>query len=226
MSDLAATNCGCGDDRSGCGCNNSCGCNGGCGCGNRPFFFRKWFLQLIFLRSFFCAPAETTASDATTDAEAAIPAGSSLSSCFSAGGCGSSWRDANSICSVKEETEAAPLSLLSFKMESASIKKPCRAESRRVGKADVTEGSQPRRKILQAEFFFTSCVWKDLVPFLLQQLVFSLPLFLFSFALRIPGLSHRWYYLLPLSLFSFSHFPCSSLPYRICQTACQRHILI
>ncbi len=34
MSDLAATNCGCGDDRPGCGCNNSCGCNGGCGCGN------------------------------------------------------------------------------------------------------------------------------------------------------------------------------------------------
>lgn len=40
MSDLAATNCGCGEDRGGCGCNNGCGCdngcNGGCnnGCGN------------------------------------------------------------------------------------------------------------------------------------------------------------------------------------------------
>ena len=36
MSDLAATNCGCGDDRGGCGCNNGCGCDNGCnnGCNN------------------------------------------------------------------------------------------------------------------------------------------------------------------------------------------------
>lgn len=35
MSDLAATNCGCGEERSGCGCNNGCGCgnDNGCGCG-------------------------------------------------------------------------------------------------------------------------------------------------------------------------------------------------
>ena len=33
MSDLAATNCGCGEERSGCGCGN-CGCNNGCGCDN------------------------------------------------------------------------------------------------------------------------------------------------------------------------------------------------
>ncbi|WP_256444816.1 hypothetical protein [Blautia sp. MSJ-9] len=31
MSDLAATNCGCGEDRGGCGCNNNgCGCDNGC----------------------------------------------------------------------------------------------------------------------------------------------------------------------------------------------------
>ena len=29
MSDLAATNCGCGEERCGCGCENQCGC--GCG---------------------------------------------------------------------------------------------------------------------------------------------------------------------------------------------------
>ena len=37
MSDLAATNCGCSEERSGCGCgcDNGCGCNNnGCGCGN------------------------------------------------------------------------------------------------------------------------------------------------------------------------------------------------
>ena len=31
MSDLAATNCGCGEERTGCGCDNNCGCNNGCG---------------------------------------------------------------------------------------------------------------------------------------------------------------------------------------------------
>ena len=33
MSDLAATNCGCGEERTGCGCDNNCGCNNGCGNG-------------------------------------------------------------------------------------------------------------------------------------------------------------------------------------------------
>ena len=61
---------------------------------------------------FFCVPAETTASDATTDAETAIPAGSSLSSCFSAADAAIA-ADANSICSVKRR-QRQPLCLFFY----------------------------------------------------------------------------------------------------------------
>lgn len=61
---------------------------------------------------FFCVPAETTASDATTDAETAIPAGSSLSSCFFVADAAIA-ADANSICNVKRR-QRQPLCLFFY----------------------------------------------------------------------------------------------------------------
>ena len=43
MSDLAATNCGCGDER--CGCNNNCGC----GNGNSLFGDNSWIIIVLLL---------------------------------------------------------------------------------------------------------------------------------------------------------------------------------
>lgn len=57
MSDLAATNCGCGEDRGGCGCNNNngCGCDNGCNngwglsCGNNSCCNILWIIILLCL---------------------------------------------------------------------------------------------------------------------------------------------------------------------------------
>ena len=76
MSDLAATNCGCGEERSGCGCGN-CGCNNGCGCDNG--------CGLSFGNGSFAHAAATVLAATTAVATEMVTAAGSLSSfCFSA----------------------------------------------------------------------------------------------------------------------------------------------
>ena len=70
MSDLAATNCGCGND--GCGCNNNCGCGNGISLfGDNSCSCILWIICLM------CLCGNNGYAVTTVDA-AMIPAGSSL----------------------------------------------------------------------------------------------------------------------------------------------------
>lgn len=87
MSDLAATNCGCGEERSGCGCGN-CGCNNGCGCDNGcglSFGNGSCGCNILWIIILLCACGATVLAATTAVATEMVTAAGSLSSfCFSA----------------------------------------------------------------------------------------------------------------------------------------------
>ena len=108
---------------------------------------------------FFCVPAETTASDATTDAEPAIPAGSSLSSCFSAADAAIA-ADANSICSVKRR-QRQPLCLFFYsKWNPPLLKSPAGQDPAGLERQMSPKGPNPGGKSCRQDSFLPAVFGK------------------------------------------------------------------